>query len=664
MKKHVFLISMMLAGYAIYGQNETVNGNLQVNGLLNGGFGAYTSGGVLDWNHISNAKSGSGYSILNTSALNAPGGLTGASYHPFNFEYWKKDGTGNITQLAIPYGHSTSISSGIWMRGRYDGSWTSWVRVLSENLSGRVGIGTTNPLALVHIKGNSPVMMLENAQYAHTDNQFYSYLSGRDKNRHETWWLGEGSSGGKLTGFYTNAPGYTMNLFNNSSGITIADGGNVGIGTTSPSEKLEVDGNIKSTSISTSADSKFNGLTIGNYGTPLFGLTNPYHIFSPETSGERDLLIFGNGGGSNGNATLHLRLYDGDLKLGSSTEPNAMIYNNGNSYFKGKVAIGITTPAYALDVSGTIRLSGGDLRTGDTKFTFWSGTTGSWAPVESMGLNIGDWNTNPIYGQIVTGDYDFNLNVKDQIRFFVESDNGNVGIGTNNPGKKLEVNGDILLNNDSGIKQIFTWNASDNNWRIGTNENPGFTRALANRHVQYLTYSTSAGQGFAIGVNGGNSSFEILGSNHMAYFRGNVGLGTTSTGSHKLAVEGSIGAREIKVEASGWSDFVFYDDYQLPTLEQVEQHIKEKGHLKDIPSAAEVEKNGIFLGEMDAKLLQKIEELTLYTIQQEKELKKVKAQEAKIQKQEKRIQKLEQENKQLKSLLERITKLEEKLKKN
>jgi hypothetical protein len=95
---------------------------------------------------------------------------------------------------------------------------------------------------------------------------------------------------------------------------------------------------------------------------------------------------------------------------------------------------------------------------------------------------------------------------------------------------------------------------------------------------------------------------------------GNIGLGTSSTGNHRLAVEGSIGAREIKVESSGWSDFVFEKEYELLTLEEVEQHINENGHLPEIPSEAEVTENGINLGEMNAKLLQKIEELTLYMI--------------------------------------------------
>ena len=102
---------------------------------------------------------------------------------------------------------------------------------------------------------------------------------------------------------------------------------------------------------------------------------------------------------------------------------------------------------------------------------------------------------------------------------------------------------------------------------------------------------------------------------------GKLGVGTTSFGSHKMAVEGSIGAREIKVEINGWSDFVFEEDYELKTLDEVAEHIADKGHLPDIPSESEVMKNGINVGEMNAKLLQKIEELTLYLIDQNKALK-------------------------------------------
>ncbi|WP_347922481.1 hypothetical protein [Pontimicrobium sp. SW4] len=213
---------------------------------------------------------------------------------------------------------------------------------------------------------------------------------------------------------------------------------------------------------------------------------------------------------------------------------------------------------------------------------------------------------------------------------------GNVGIGTTNPGKKLEVNGDILLQNSSGIKQIYTWSGSDENWRIGMNDNPGFNRSLVTSHTQFIAYGLNNNQGFAVGRNGEDSSFEIGGTNHTAFFRGNVGIGTTTPGSWKLAVNGNIRAKEVKVE-TGWSDFVFDNDYDLPTLKEVEQHIKAKGHLKDIPSAKEVAENGIMLGEMDSKLLQKIEELTLYTINQEK-----------------RISNLEATNKKLIKILEKL----------
>ena len=93
-----------------------------------------------------------------------------------------------------------------------------------------------------------------------------------------------------------------------------------------------------------------------------------------------------------------------------------------------------------------------------------------------------------------------------------------------------------------------------------------------------------------------------------------------------LAVGGKMVAEEVKVTlqtSNAWPDYVFTSAYNLPSLKEVETHINEKGHLKNIPSAAEVEENGIVLGDMNAKLLEKIEELTLYTIAQEKGIEKL-----------------------------------------
>lgn len=102
---------------------------------------------------------------------------------------------------------------------------------------------------------------------------------------------------------------------------------------------------------------------------------------------------------------------------------------------------------------------------------------------------------------------------------------------------------------------------------------------------------------------------------------GSVGIGTTNTHGHKLAVNGSGLFTKVKVKASAnWPDYVFNPGYELPSLTEVEKYIHTNRHLKDIPSQQQVQENGIDLGEMDKKLLQKIEELMLYTIAQQKQI--------------------------------------------
>ena len=115
---------------------------LEVNGQIVGGFGAQTTSGATDWNNITNTRSGSGHTLLRGNASHGPG--SNAYFHPFNFEYNSKNGNGNITQFAIPYGNSTSINKGIYYRGRYSGSWTSWKKVggtLSESNCAWYGTG-------------------------------------------------------------------------------------------------------------------------------------------------------------------------------------------------------------------------------------------------------------------------------------------------------------------------------------------------------------------------------------------------------------------------------------------------------------------------------------------------------------------------------------------
>ena len=106
---------------------------------------------------------------------------------------------------------------------------------------------------------------------------------------------------------------------------------------------------------------------------------------------------------------------------------------------------------------------------------------------------------------------------------------------------------------------------------------------------------------------------------HIKRNTGNVGIGTTNPGDYKLAVNGTIRAKEIKVE-TGWSDFVFADNYKLMPLNKLEKYIKRNKSLPGIPSEKEVFENGVELGEMQAKFLEKIEELTLYVIEQNKKI--------------------------------------------
>ena len=122
-----------------------------------------------------------------------------------------------------------------------------------------------------------------------------------------------------------------------------------------------------------------------------------------------------------------------------------------------------------------------------------------------------------------------------------------------------------------------------------------------------------------VGTVNPSSEFDVNGtiSSHNLLTSGSIGIGTVNTEGYKLAVNGIIRAKEIKVE-SDWADFVFKKDYKLPTLKEVETHINENGTLPGIPSEAEVKANGVNLAETNVLLLQKIEELTLYTIQQQK----------------------------------------------
>ncbi|ANH81282.1 hypothetical protein A8C56_10050 [Niabella ginsenosidivorans] len=113
---------------------------------------------------------------------------------------------------------------------------------------------------------------------------------------------------------------------------------------------------------------------------------------------------------------------------------------------------------------------------------------------------------------------------------------------------------------------------------------------------------------------------------------GNVGIGTI-TPAEKLSVNGNIRAKEVKVETANWPDYVFKPSYSLMPLSKVESFIKANGHLPDIPSAKEIEQNGMEVGANQVVLLKKIEELTLHLIEMEKKVENISKDNERIKKQ-------------------------------
>ena len=180
--------------------------------------------------------------------------------------------------------------------------------------------------------------------------------------------------------------------------------------------------------------------------------------------------------------------------------------------------------------------------------------------------------------------------------------NGNVGIGTPNPGSLLTVKNDF---------QGYTYITADNAFTPAAGVGSGFAVTENNAVAWYLRSERDYSSRFSIG-NPTGTKLTISGY-------GYVGIGTTNPQS-LLAVNGTITAKEINVTLTGWSDYVFEQDYKLKNLSEVESYIKENKHLPDVPSASNVIENGANLGDMNRILLQKVEEMTLYMIEMQKQL--------------------------------------------
>jgi hypothetical protein len=276
----------------------------------------------------------------------------------------------------------------------------------------------------------------------------------------------------------------------------------------------------------------------------------------------------------------------------STTSPYWEFLSNNVFYNTGNVGIGTTSPSESMHVYKA--------GTGTARLLFETGGAGAPSLVFKNSLNQVDW-----YLSSTTGNFSY----YDGGDKFTIDTSGNVGIGIAIPTELLHV-----YKAGTGTARLL--------FETGGAGAPSLVFKNSLNQVEWYLSSTT-----------GNFSYYDGGDKFTIDTSGNVGIGTTNPGTHKLAVEGTIGCRELTVTTAAWADFVFKDSYNLIPLNEVEQFISENKHLPGIPTESEVKNRGISLGSISSKLLQKIEELTLYVIALKKENDILKAQMTSIQEQ-------------------------------
>lgn len=274
-------------------------------------------------------------------------------------------------------------------------------------------------------------------------------------------------------------------------------------------------------------------------------------------------------------------------------QPNDPAQSGNIFYNGGNVGIGTSTPDYLFNIhsSNTPTLAIGKLNydtNGKSRLYFFAGDAST-----KNGFSI-EYNKTSATDHLsfIDGGAVEALTIKN---------GGNVGVGVTNPSYKLHVSGGGFFQHRLVVQGDI---ANDNN-------------------AAFWNYSSTGYGLYSQGGGGSKYVFHFLnrdgGSILYGKGDGNVGIGTSAPDS-KLSVNGTVHSKEVKVDLTGWPDYVFSQDYNLLPLHEVKKFITENQRLPEMPSALEVEENGVMLGEMNKLLLKKLEEVTLHLIRQQEEI--------------------------------------------
>lgn len=422
--------------------------------------------------------------------------------------------------------------------------------------------------------------------------------------------LNNNISNSLMIGFNSTVPTLFVGPSASYTGI-----GKVGIGTSTPLTNLHILSNTGENAILYVQNKQFTGtifagLFLGNQShgitaDPNSGLmfrTTRYYIFNDgnvgigTTSPLTKLQVIGTSmfdkvgiGTSDPLADLQV---NGSVSIGYET---ALPTQSKSLIVNGFVGIGTYSPSTRLDVAGKVKAENLQLTNGyNTGYILVSDYQGNASWANPTSINVGTWSKN-----------DNNI--------FVASDK-KVGIGTETPAEPLHVVGNALITGD--IK------GGHNDWH--SLNIYGNSSADDGAHIMIGNNSSQTGfiKLFATGTEGG---IEFNNQNMIVMsIRANndVVIGNPDTKSN-MFVNGEITANLVRVNTQTWWDCVFTKNYKLKPLSEVEAYINENKHLPDVPSDAEVKANGIDVAQMNALLLKKVEELTLYVIELEKRIQEV-----------------------------------------